>query len=104
MPELPCLPSSSWMGAVSFFFLLLALALGLALALIDLLLPLILIWLRGVGGQEALLVEVAGGVLDDAVVLAILGQALPHALLRLEVLLAATGVLFMYLGCIPHVS
>ena len=64
MPELPCLPSSSWMGLS--FFLLLALGLALALALIDLLLPLILILLRGVGGQEALLVEVAGGVLDDA--------------------------------------
>ena len=44
----------------------------------------------GLGGQEALLVEVASGVLDDAEVFAILGHALPRAQLALVVLLPTT--------------
>ena len=82
VPQLSCLPSSSWLaaarrrvvGVVSLFFLILFFA------------------RLGLGGQEALLVEVASGVLEDPEVPAIPRKALPRAPLVLVVLLATTRI------------
>ena len=73
-----------------FFFVFVVVVVALVGALFCLLI-LIRVLLRGVGRQEALLVEVTGSVLEDAVVLAIFGHALPRAQLVFEILLSATG-------------